>query len=249
MHAAPTIALAFTLIPLIATAEVEIRGSEKEVAEFAESVGGKIVLTANAEEAFSSKSANVELSIVNKAEKLGAAIKENSELGAKLRKTLIASGIEAASITSQELASTPEYGWFSDKPKSYTVASGFRVRINQKAHFLAIANFVDSSDDIRYVGIEPYLELSDTIEEKLEAATLAALAEKRQIYEEAYGVRLTVHTFTECKVTRVENEYQMPTSKSGYALGSRVPSRGRDISMGDGIFRGTLSATYTLSAE
>ncbi len=252
MHPAKTLALVLTFIPFSAFAEIEIEGTKAEVAEFATSLKGmgKVTLTATAEETLSSTSADVALSIVSNAGKLASAIKNNAALGAKLQKQLAASGIPASAISSQSLASTPEYGWFSDKPKSYTVASRFHVRISEEAQFLTIAKFVDTEDDVRYVGIKPHLEIAGAFTQNLEAAALTALAAKQKIYETAHGIKLSVHSFSECTISRTQESHQPPKGKASYgATRTSNWSDSRKLSIGTGEFKGTVSATYHLSAK
>ena len=102
-----------------ALAAPELKGSADELADYLQGVVKTVTLSAQAKQALSLDKAVITLVVGTEANLLSDALKENLSIRQQLRSTLEASGIPKKHIRESRFSSTPEYGIFGDRPKSY----------------------------------------------------------------------------------------------------------------------------------
>jgi uncharacterized protein YggE len=112
-------------------------------------------------------------------------------------RTLAERGIPADRVQASKFSSTPKYGLFGEKAKSYRVENVVKISANDEKEFQAVAGLVDTLPEVRYDSIE--FEHSNKEELKRQALEQAIdkATEKKRLYEAKLGVKLTPKGFAE----------------------------------------------------
>jgi uncharacterized protein len=181
-------------------AEPELKGSPAELAAYLAGMPMLVSVTGEAEIKVSADRANISLKVVTENRSLQEAVRVNRQLRANILKSLAEHGIPAERILAAKFSSTPQYGWFAEKAKSYRVENIVKIAAQDEREFQAVAGLVDSAPEIHYQGIE--FEHSDK-----DALTTAALGqaldkadERRRLYEGKLGIQLSPRRFVESNV-------------------------------------------------
>lgn len=192
--------LAFALMLAITTAvkaEPEIKGTATELSEHLAAVPRTVLLSGESEVKVPSDRALVSLSVVTEHRSLQEASRQNQELRAKLIKTLAGQGIAADRIQASKFSSTPKYGVFGDKAKSYRVDNVVKITAQDEKEFQAVANLVDTHAEVRYESIEFEHSDKEGLKKKVLEQAIDKVAEKQRLYQEKLGVKLKVKGFVE----------------------------------------------------
>lgn len=192
--------LAFAAL-LVATttlvAEPEIKGTPTELSAYLATVPRTVLLAAEGEIKVPSDRAVISLAVVTENRSLQEASRANQEIRARLIKTLAGQGIPAERIQASKFSSTPKYGVFAEKAKSYRVENVIKITALDEKEFQSVAQLVDGNAEVRYESIS--FDHSDKEGLKQRAATQAIekVTEKQKLYESKLGVKLTVKSFEE----------------------------------------------------
>ncbi len=180
--------LAYTVHCLAAP---ELKGSPQELKGFLYPNDNIVSISAFAEEKAYSDRAIVSLVITTESKQLSEAIGENSDLRAKITKTLVDTGINESAIKSSKFSSSPQYGWFGSKPASYEVVNRMAVTISDGTHLKTIAELADQSSDIELADTEFEHSKKDEFNQKVKAKALDKILKQKEFYESSLGVTLT----------------------------------------------------------
>lgn len=173
-----------------------IEGTPEEVASFVDTDRrDRVTIVGTHTERFPIEKADVTLIIRTKREKLADALFNNQRIENKVRSTLKESGIEDEAIVSENFGSTPEYGWFSDKAKSYEVTNKIKITVSNNGQFMEVAKLVDAIEELAYVNVQPAGEIEENKKNPVVTASFADLAEKKALYEEQLEIKLKLETF------------------------------------------------------
>ena len=176
--------------PLLEGTPSELTGYLRGIPSMIEVVG-KANINANADNAI------VTLVVKSEAEKLSAAIKANQNTRMKVTKFLESKGFQTDKITSSKFSSTPEYGFFGDKPKSYKVNNAVLLSINTEQELLYISEAVDNFPEVYLVGTRfEHTEHEEFKSMALKKAIDNAL-QKKDLYEQTLGANLQVAKISE----------------------------------------------------
>lgn len=138
----------FCLIPVIALAAPELSGTPHELSQYLLDQKKIINIHGEAEEKVEADIATVAISVKTKESQLKQALQKNAEIRKNLKEKLLQAGIPSDKIKSSKFSSTPNYGWFKDKPKNYEVSNEVKISITDEAQLQAIAKLVDSQKEI-----------------------------------------------------------------------------------------------------
>jgi hypothetical protein len=178
-------------------AEPELRGAAAELSAYLAGVPKLVHLTGEAELKVPADRAIVSLRVVTENKSLQEASRANQEIRARIMRALVEQGIPAERVKPSRFSSTPRYGVFREKAKSYRVENTVKITAHDEKEFQAVAHLVDAISEVRYESIE--FEHSD--KEGLKARALVQAVEKagdkRKLYEEKLGVKLSPKAFQE----------------------------------------------------
>lgn len=256
--AAAVLVLAITHIH----AEPEIKGTPTELAQYLPGVPGIASLTGESELKVPADRAVISLNVVTENKSLQEATRLNQELRAKMLRLLGERGVPADRVQPSKFSSTPKYGLFGEKAKSYRVENVMKIKADDEKEFQAVAGLVDGFSEVRYDSVE--FEHSDKAGLKKKALEMAIekVSEKRRMYEEKLGVKLTPGSFSEGGVMPppevLRNQYmnKMSPSYSGNLTGglrNSAPPQAEveevPTSFGELIFIGRVTVDYAVNVK
>ena len=175
----------------IAFAKPELKGNPDDLRTFLHPKDKVVSIFAEAEEKAYSDKAIISLVVTTEDKLLSQSLSKNSVLREQITKQLANSGIEQENVKSSKFSTSPQYGWFGEKPNSYKVVNRMAISILEENQLQEIAAVADENDEV---------ELSDTtfehtkkeeVENKVKEKALAKVMKQKKFYEENLGVKLT----------------------------------------------------------
>ncbi len=173
----------------------ELKGHPDELKSFIYPDERTVTISGNAKEKAYSDKAIISLVIVTEKSKLADAIKENSSLRAKVSSTLTSSGLNQDNIKTSKFSTSPQFGWFSDKPKSYEVINRMAISIKNEEALNLIAKISDDNKEISLASTEFEHTLKAIFEEKLKKKALSKVMAQKDFYESTLGLKLKAVSF------------------------------------------------------
>ena len=192
--------IALTFLSLVAVgghAEPELKGSPAELSAYLVSVPKTVSIAGESELKVPADRALISLNIVTENKSLQDASRANQELRARILHTLEERGLPPERIKASKFSSTPKYGVFKEKAKSYRIESIIQITAHDEKEFQAVASIVDSLAEVRYESVA--FEHSDKDGLKIKALTQAIekANARKKLYEEKLGVKLMPKSFYE----------------------------------------------------
>jgi uncharacterized protein YggE len=192
-----TVLIALLAIRLSASAEPEIKGTPTELAQYLSNVPKTVLVSGEAEVRLPAHRAVVTLTVTTENRSLQEALRANLELRGKLAERLKAQGLPSDRIQASKFSSTPKFGLFGDKAKSYRVDNVMRVVVQDEKEFQTVAASVDMSSEVQFSGVE--FEYADraALKDKAVGRACDNANERKKMYEEKLGLKLTPAGFSE----------------------------------------------------
>ncbi len=173
-----------------AVATPEIKGTPGEIGQYLNGIPKIITINAQADQLVSSKKARIKLSIETEAKTLADALRQNRSIRQTIRKKLLALSINPDQINESRFSSTPEYGFFGDLPKSYTVNNTLSVRVDSEQKMIAVAQIADTTRQARYISSTPEIEDKEAVYTALSQKALQKAKQKAELYQQQLGIKL-----------------------------------------------------------
>lgn len=248
----------------IASAEPELKGSAAELTQYLANMPHLVALTGEAELKVPADRAVISLKVVTENKLLQEASRLNQEMRAKMLKALTDRGVPAERVQPSKFSSTPKYGIFGDKAKSYRVENVVKIKAQDEKEFQAITGLVDGWPEVRYEGVEFEHSDKDSLKKNALTQAIEKAAEKKRMYEEKLGVTLSVKGFSEGGVAAVplqlRNRYQnLPTASATYGKRTETLISGvgavegdaeeAPTSFGELAFIGRVTVEYAVEAK
>lgn len=218
------VVLALVISSSVVLAEPELKGSPIELANYLTEIPKTVTIPGEAEIKIQADRAQVNLKVVTEDSSLQKAIVENRQVRTKIETQLKEKGVAPENIRSSQFSSTPEYGWFGDKAKTYTVENMVIVTINSEEQFRLIAQLIDQNKEVRYLGMEYEHSDKDALKLKALANACEAVNAKKEIYEKTLNVALKPVSFSQPHVMLgvANDEYMARNASAGQYLANKV---------------------------
>jgi uncharacterized protein YggE len=131
---------------------------------------------------------------------LEAALKANQDIRKQMLEKLAKAQIDPNDVIASKFSSTPQYGFWSKRPKSYEVVNAVQIPVSNEKDFQVIASVVDSHEQIDYAGLS--FEHSGKEQTRREAVAKACedLMSEKAMYEKQLACRLYMKSFYEGRV-------------------------------------------------
>jgi len=205
-------------------AEPELKGLPGELTAYLAGVPKFVSIAGEAELKIPADRALISLKVVTENKSLQEASRANQELRAKILRTLAERGFPNESVKPSKFSSTPKYGVFREKAKSYRVENVVKITAQDEKEFQAVANLVDGLAEVRYESIEFEHSDKDGLKAKALAQAIDKAGEKKKLYEEKLGVKLSPKRFVEGGVVAMPQLGQARYAKTpAYTGGSATP--------------------------
>ena len=183
-------------------AEPELKGTATELAQYLNDIPKTVFIMGEAEVRVPAHRAILSLRVVTENRSLSEAMRANLEIRGKLTDFLEKQGIPADRIQASKFSSTPKFGLFGEKAKSYRLENVMRISVQDENEFQAAAAAVDKWSEIQFEGVE--FEYADKEKQKENAIAKACdnANERKKIYEEKLDLKLTPAKFDEGQVNQ-----------------------------------------------
>src|SRR3972149_1569948 len=142
--------LFFTCFVHAALAAPELRGTPDQLLEYLADAPGRVVIQGMGEVKAAADEANIVFVVKSTDDSFQTALQKNKTLRAEVVDYLKAQGIPSDKITSEKFSSTPVYGVFGSKPKSYEVVNKISVKVSSEKEFEMVSTVVDKWRDVAY---------------------------------------------------------------------------------------------------
>jgi uncharacterized protein YggE len=205
-------------------AETELKGTESELIRYLGTLPKTVNIVGEAEVKVPAEKAVVTLKVTTENKSLQEALRYNQEVRGKVTSFLIKQGIPGERIRASRFSSTPKFGWFKEKAKSYRVENLVKVTVQDEKELQSAGSAVDTSPEVQFVGAEFEHDQKETLKAKVVAQACDNANEKRKTYEEKLGVKLAPVRFSGENVSqklpailgnyRVSSGYQADTTTS-----------------------------------
>lgn len=174
----------------IVQAETELKGSPEELRQFLHPVEHTMVLTGTHEETAYSDKAIISLVITTEADRLSDSMASNTRLRTTIAQSMLDAGVSADEINTSKFSSSPQFGWFGSKPKSFEVVNRMSVGITDESHLQLIARLTDDNEDIIMEGMEFEHTAKEEYQENVRKTALDKALAQQAVFEERLGIKL-----------------------------------------------------------
>ncbi len=189
-----------------------MKGSAAELAAYLAGLPGRVSLVGEAEVKVPADRALITLRVVTEHRSLQDASRTNQEIRARILRTLAEQGLPNERVKPSRFSSTPRYGMFRDKARSYRVENAVRITALDEKEFQTVAGLVDAIAEVRYESIEFDHANKEEFKRNALAQALDKVGAKKRFYEETLGVRLTPKSFEESAITPIAQELRRMSS-------------------------------------
>ena len=179
------------------SAEPELKGSPSELAAYLGSLPKTVGVTGESELKVQADRAIIGLRVTTENKSLQEALRANQEVRSKILNSLKDHDIGADRIQASKFSSTPKYGMFGDKARSYRVENIIKITVIDEKQFQAAARLVDALPEVQYLGIDFEHSDKEALKKKAIAQALDHAIERTKLYEERLKVRLVPKSFSE----------------------------------------------------
>lgn len=195
------------LLPLsfYSVANTELKGSPEELRTFLHPKDNIITITQSAEKVTYKDVAVVSLQVNTEHKKLASSLKENARLRAAISKFLHTQGVPLESIKNAKFSTSPDYGWFGDKPDSFKVSNTVTIRITDEAELQNIAQVVDQYEEVSLQSTTYEHSLADDFLQQVKEDALHKVLVQKDFYMDKLGVTLQAVSFRDANAY-VQNE-------------------------------------------
>lgn len=245
-----------SLISVPAFSAPELKGSPQDLKGFLYPSDKIVTISGEAVEKAYSDKAIISLVITTEYKMLSESISSNGALRKKITSSLIAAGISPDSIKSSKFSSSPQYGWFGNKPSSYKVINRMAISITKESHLEKIAAVVDQSQEAELSNTTFEHTQKDQFNEKVKAKALESILKQKAFYEKSLGVKLTpvgirdsnirqratrgAMALDEVIVTAVRRE------KESYSSGAKYLSQAQEPSFDEVKYEANMSVDFKI---
>ena len=184
------------------SAEPELKGSAGELAAYLATVPRTVSVAGESEVKVQADRAVVSLKVTSENRSLQDALRLNQEVRNKIINSLTDSGLAPDRVQASKFSSTPQYGMFKEKAKSYRVENILKITVRDEKEFQAAARLVDAFADVEYLGIDFEHSDKEALKKKALVQALEDAGANRKVYEERLGVKLTPKGVSQSAVAR-----------------------------------------------
>ena len=202
-------------------AEPEIKGNPAELAQYLSGIPKTVMVMGEAEVRVPADKAIVSLKVSTENKALHEALRSNQEVRSKVGSFLQKQGIPAERVKASRFSSTPKFGMFGEKAKSYRVDNVVKVAVQDEKELQIAASAVDSWPEVQFVGAEFEHEGKEALKSKAVAQACENAQKRSKIFEEKLGFKLIPSRFSGGAVSQ-----RLPAMVGNYASSSYAKGGG-----------------------
>jgi uncharacterized protein YggE len=246
--------ISLLIIPLRVFAEPEIKGTPADLAQYLDQLPGKAMIMGEAEIRVPVQRAVVVLRVVTESRSMQEALRMNQDVRVRLTDYLRKRNLPTERILASKFSSTPRFGVFSEKAKSYRVEHLMRIAVQDEAELHGAAGAVDLLEQVQYVGVEFEYADREALKDKALERACENAKQRQRVYEEQFQVELRPVAFTPSEVAAANNQANYATKRS-YASGLQeatlqpadlAVAEAPTTSLGELIYTARVTVHYTV---
>ena len=219
-----TIILSSLLATTHLLAETEIKGTPGELSNYLPGIPKSVAITGEAEVRSPADKATVSIKVTTESKALHDTLRSNQDLRAKLVDFLQKKGIPPDRVKASRFSSTPKFGLFGDKAKSYRVDNFVKVTVQDERELQIAASAVDSWSEVQFLGAEFEHIDKDTLKVKAVADACENAEKRRKLFEQKLGFKLVPTRFSGGTVS--QRTPATPVDYPGLSYAGKMGSRG-----------------------
>jgi len=219
--------VALIAFPITAT---ELRGNPEELRNFLHPRQNLVSLHASALITAFADKAIVHLTITTEQKQLADALEANAAIRRDIKQTLIKNGVKASHIHTSQFSSSPQFGWFGTKPKSYQVVNRMSVSIFNEDHLTEIAKLSDASNAIEISSTQFEHTKKEAFIQKVKQKAMTKIMQQKTFYQSKLGVKLKPYRFNESAVSSNASQGARAREQKIMVIGSRIKAKGSMLS-------------------
>lgn len=189
------IGLLISIISFSCLSATELKGSPEELKRFLHPNENIITITREAKETVFKDIAIVSINVTTEHDKLSLALKKNSDLRAEISSVLTKEGILLKHINNAKFSTSPDYGWFGDKPSSYKVSNVIAIRIDNEGGLASIASIVDQYKAVSLLKTDYEHSKKEEYIDKVKTKALDNVLKEKEFYAKKLGIQLKAVSF------------------------------------------------------
>jgi uncharacterized protein YggE len=213
-------------LTLTARAEPELKGTPSELSRYLQDVPIRetpktISIAGEAELRVPADQAVVTLKVTTENKSLHEALRLNQEVRTKLIAHLKSHNMPAERVHASKFSSTPRFGLFGEKAKSYKVENLVRITVEDEHEFQLTASTVDQFAEVQFVAADFEVKDKEAMKAKAMAQACDNANKRKGLLEEKLGMSLKATGFSSGPVLQSMNsEGRRYPSGSYYGGGS-----------------------------
>ncbi len=192
-------------LALTARAEPEIKGSPAELSQYLQGVPKTVAIAGEAELRVPADQAVVTLKVTTENKSLHEALRLNQEVRTKLIGYLKSHNMPAERVHASKFSSTPRFGLFGEKAKSYKVENLVRITVEDEHEFQLTASTVDQFSEVQFVAADFEVKDKEAMKAKAMAKACDNANKRKGLIEEKLGVSLKASGFSNGPVLQTMN--------------------------------------------
>jgi uncharacterized protein YggE len=207
------------------SADPELKGTPAELASYLSGLPKLVSIIGESEVKVPADRAMVTLKITTESKSLQESLRLNQEARGRVAAFLKEHGFGTNQIHAARFSSTQKYGIFAEKAKSHRVDNFLKVTVRDEKEFQTVANAVDRWPEVQFLGIEFEHTNKEALKARAQAQACDNAGERKKMFEEKLGVKLSPKRFSEASVVPVQPDRKY--YGVGYSSDSS-PSKGFD---------------------
>jgi len=251
-------ALALPLMAAAAVAaETELKGTPENLTAYLSGLPKLVSIVGESEVKVPADRAVVTLKISTESKSLQESLRLNHEARGRVASFLKENGFGTNQIQAARFSSTQKYGIFAEKAKSHRVDNFLKITVRDEKEFQTVANAVDRWPEVHFLGIDFEHSNKEALKARAQSQACDNAGERRKMFEDKLGVKLTAKRFSEATVTPVQPDrraYDLTYSRgSGLDKTTSIPAQGAaeefGSPFGELIFSARITVEYAVESK
>jgi len=219
-------------------AEPELKGTPAELSRYLQDVPLReapktVSISGEAELRVPADQAVVTLKVTTENKSLHEALRLNQEVRAKLIAFLKSHSMPAERVHASKFSSTPRFGLFGEKAKSYKVENLVRITVEDEHEFQLTASTVDQFTEVQFVAADFEVKDKETMKAKAVAQACDNANKRKSLMEEKFGMSLKATGFSSTPVVQTMNSESARRYYGSY--GAKPMARAADQQLTSGL--------------
>jgi uncharacterized protein YggE len=224
-------------VGLTARAEPELKGTPTELSQYLQNVPLReapksVSIAGEAELRVPADQAVVTLKVTTENKSLHEALRLNQEVRGKLITNLKSHNMPAERVHASKFSSTPRFGLFGEKAKSYKVENLVRITVEDEHEFQLTASTVDQFGEVQFVAADFEVKDKEAMKAKAIAQACDNANKRKSMLEEKLGVSMKAAGFSSGPVLQTMNSESARRYYGSYSAMKGVRSADQALTSG-----------------